>query len=92
MSARVCRACEIVDLTGRHHNVKFCPPCRTVRKLEQNRKHVLRHRSIHDGKQRGTLREVAVRGRVILLAWREDEPELAAMLDRERLRRGLATP
>ena len=89
---RVCRRCENVDLTGRHHNVKFCPPCRKVRKLEQNRKHVLRHRSTHDGKQRGTLREVAERGHVRMLAWREDDPELAAMLDREKARRGLGTP
>ena len=92
---RVCRRCKKVDISGEHYNVKFCHPCRLLRRREQHVKHKRRFRSgppVDWGEQHGTLREIAERGHVRMLAWREDEPELAEMLDRERLRRGLATP
>ena len=92
MTDRVCRICEKVDLAGLHYNTKFCKSCMVRRVYLKNRQYMRKHRAGLDGKQRGTLRQVAERTRVRLLAWREDDPELAALLDRERVLRGIPIP
>ena len=91
---RACRRCKAADITGTHKLTKYCDPCRLLRRREQNRGYLRVSRNSEPawGQQEGTIREVAERGRVRMLAWREEDPELAAQLDHERLRRGLSTP